>query len=89
MDLYKYAQKFAPIVGSELVRQTFALAREIRTVDMQVAPYDLTDLGVEPIPVETPEGRAEFAKHQLDFSQRAVVLRKQLVDALEPLTAKA
>lgn len=89
MDLYKYAQKFAPIVGSALVRDTFALAREIRTVDMQVAPYDLADLGVEPIPVETPEGRTEFAKHQLDFSHRAVALRQQLVDALEPFVSKS
>lgn len=87
MDLYKYAQKFAPVVGSTLVRDTFALAREIRTVDMQVAPYDLADLGVEPICVETPEGRTEFANHQLDFSQRAIALRQQLVVALEPLTA--
>jgi len=89
MDLYKYAQKFAPIVGSTLVRETFALAREIRTVDMQVAPYDLADLGVEPIRVETLEGRSEFAKHQLNFSQRAVVLRQHLVTALEPLAVRA
>jgi len=85
MDLYKYAQKFAPVVGSALVRDTFALAREIRTVDMQVAPYDLADLGVEPIRVESPEGRAEFARHQLAFAQRAVALRERLVAALEPL----
>jgi len=89
MDLYKYAQKFAPIVGSDLVRETFALAREIRTVDMQVAPYDLADLGVEPIHVETSEGRIQFAKHQLDFSQRAVALRQQLVDALEPFISQS
>ena len=86
MDLYKHAQKFAPIVGSPLVRDTFALARDIRTVDMQVAPYDLADLGVEPIRVETPEGRGEFVAHQKDFAQRAVALRHRLVEALEPLT---
>lgn len=85
MDLYKYAQKFAPIVGSSLIRDTFALARDIRTVDMQVAPYDLADLGVEPIQVETPEGRAAFAAHQVNFSERAVALRQRLVAALEPL----
>lgn len=89
MDLYKYAQKFAPIVGSTLVRETFALAREIRTVDMQVAPYDLAELGVDPIRVETPEGRTEFARHQLNFSQRAVALRQQLVDALKPVVASS
>jgi hypothetical protein len=65
MDLYKYAQRFAPIVGSEIVRSAFALAKDIRTVDMQTAPYDLADLGVVPIPVETQSGRDEFAKLQI------------------------
>jgi hypothetical protein len=37
MDLYKHSQRFAPIVGSEIVRSAFALAKDIRTVDMQTA----------------------------------------------------
>ena len=83
MDLYKYAIRFAPIVGSTLVRSCFALAKEIRTVDMQVAPYDFSELGVEPIKVETPEGRALFAAYQRDFAERANVLRKHLIACLQ------
>jgi len=83
MDLYKYAQRFAPIVGSEIVRSAFALAKDIRTVDMQTAPYDLADLGVVPIPVETQSGRDQFAKLQIGFAQRAQTLRTELIAALK------
>lgn len=83
MDLYKHAQRFAPIVGSVIVRSAFALAKEIRTVDMQTAPYDLADLGVIPIPVETEAGRDKFAELQMGFAQRAQTLRTELVAALK------
>ena len=83
MDLYKHAQRFAPIFGSQLVRAAFELAKGIRTVDMQVAPYDLSELGVIPIPVETQEGRDEFATHQMQFAQRAQELRLQMISQIE------
>jgi hypothetical protein len=83
MDLYKYAQRFAPIVGSEIVRSAFALAKDIRNVDMQTAPYDLADLGVIPIRIETQSGRDEFAKLQIEFAERAQLLRTQIMKALK------
>jgi hypothetical protein len=83
MDLYKHAQRFAPIFGSEIVRSAFALAKDIRAVDMQTAPYDLADLGVIPIPVETQSGRDEFAMRQKEFAERAQTLRTDLVKALK------
>lgn len=83
MDLYKHAQRFAPIFGSNLVRDAFALAKDIRTVDMQTAPYDLADLGVIPIPVETQTGREEFANLQLQFTDRAQTLRNRLIEVLK------
>jgi hypothetical protein len=83
MDLYKHAQRFAPIFGSNIVRAAFALAKDIRTVDMQTAPYDLAELGVIPIPVETQAGRDEFANQQLQFASRAQILRTALIDVLK------
>jgi len=83
MDLYKHAQRHAPILGSEIVRRAFALAKDIRTVDMQTAPYDLADLGVIPIQVETQAGRDEFAKLQLGFADRAQKLRQDLIESLK------
>lgn len=83
MDLYKHAQRFAPMFGSDLVRQTFQLARDIRSVDMQVAPYDLAELGVIPIRVETQTGRDTFAEKQVEFASRAQQLRLIMIAALE------
>ena len=83
MDLYKISHRWAPLVGSALVRACFRLAREIRTLDMRGAPYDLKQLGVDPIPLETSDGRSLFAKEQKQFSQKAQVLRNRLIHQLE------
>jgi len=85
MDLHKYASAMAPLIGSEIARACFALARDIRTVDMQVAPYELSGLGITPIRVETTEGRIEFATRQQEFTQRANDLRLSLITLLEPI----
>ncbi len=86
MDLYKWAYKLSPLVASELVADCFALAREIRTVDMQASPYDLTGLGYRPIRIETAEGRAEYVAAQRDFADRAGILRVRLLDAIDAAT---
>jgi hypothetical protein len=78
MDLYRWAYKLAPFTPSELVADCFALAREIRTVDMRASPYDLSSLGYEPIRVESAAGRAEYVRHQRDFAERAATLRGRL-----------
>ncbi|MFJ6195609.1 3-methyladenine DNA glycosylase [Micromonospora sp. NPDC092111] len=83
MDLYKWAYKLSPLVASELVGDCFALARQIRALDMRASPYDLADLGYPPVRVETPEGRAEYAATQRDFAERAAVLRARLLAALD------
>jgi hypothetical protein len=87
MDLYKWAYKLSPLIGSELVADCFELAREIRTLDMRASPYDLAELGYEPVRVETAEGRAEYVRAQRDFADRAAVLRDRLLDALSGLSA--
>ncbi|MBO2453054.1 3-methyladenine DNA glycosylase [Actinomadura barringtoniae] len=88
MDLYKWAYKLSPLVGSELVADCFALARDIRAVDMRASPYDLSELGYTPIEIETPPGRAEYAALQRDFSQRAEPLRARLLAGCEGLLEK-
>lgn len=85
MDLYKYAQWFHPAVPSELTADCFELARRAREIDMRAAPYDLADLGYEPIRVETPEGRREYAAAQRDLLARAELLRARLLEALHRL----
>jgi hypothetical protein len=83
MDLYKWSYKLAPIVGSGTVVDCFELARDIRTLDMRASPYDLADLGYEPVRVETAEGRAEYAAAQRAFADRAAPLRRRLIDIVD------
>jgi hypothetical protein len=79
MDLYKHAFRLTPMICSDLVADCFELARDIRVLDMRAAPYDLADLGFEPIRVETAEGKQEYAAAQRAFAERGAPLRAQLV----------
>ncbi len=89
MDLYKWAHKLVPAVSSELVMDCFELAHEIRALDMRAAPYDLRELGYEPVRIETTEGKAEYAAAQRAFSVRGQALRARLVDAVDVALAAA
>jgi hypothetical protein len=80
MDLYKWAYKLAPAVPGELVADCFALAVEVRELDMRASPYDLTAHGYSPVRIETPAGRAEYARAQAGFAERAAPLRQRLLD---------
>ncbi len=57
MDLYKWAVKLGPLVPGELLLDAFALARDVRTLDMQASPYDLTAWGYAPVAIETADGQ--------------------------------
>ncbi len=79
MDLYKWAFKLAPFTPAELIADCFELARDIRAVDMRASPYDLRALGFEPIPIESPAGRADYELHQRAFAARGEPLRVRLI----------
>ncbi|MEP6560343.1 MAG: 3-methyladenine DNA glycosylase [Nakamurella sp.] len=82
MDLYKWAYKLIPIVPSEVLVDAFELARTIRGFDMRASPYDLSDLGYRPVPIETAAGKAEYVAAQRGFAEAAGVLRRQLLAIL-------
>lgn len=79
MDLYKHAFRLTPLIPSELVADCFALAWDIRELDMRASPYDLADLGYAPVRIETPDGKAEYVAAQRAFAERATPLRQKLV----------
>jgi hypothetical protein len=85
MDLYKWAYKLSPAVPSDVVMDCFDLARDIRELDMRASPYDLRKLGYEPVPIETPQGKAAYAAAQRGFAARGQALRARLLDALDEL----
>ncbi len=85
MDLYRWAYTCMPWIGSEVLWQCFALAAELRLLDMQASPYDLRAFGCTPVRVETAEGRDEYQRRQRELSARASVLRQELIDVIRGL----
>jgi hypothetical protein len=85
MDLYKHAFRLTPMISSDLVADCFELARDIRVLDMRASPYDLADLGFEPVPIETAAGKAAYAEAQRGFAERGAPLRARLVAECERL----
>jgi hypothetical protein len=85
MDLYKWAYKLSPAVSAELTLDCFRLARRTRELDMRAAPYDLSDLGYQPVRIETPDGKAEYVAAQRQIADLGQHLRERLLAACRPL----
>jgi hypothetical protein len=82
MDLYKWAVKASPWVPSELVLDCFEQAMALRDLDMRASPYDLRAWGLEPVKIETAEGRREYETRQRALAATSAVLRERLIAAL-------
>ncbi|MFC6012310.1 3-methyladenine DNA glycosylase [Nocardia lasii] len=87
MDLYKWGFKLAPLISSDLLLDCFELACTARELDMRASPYDLADLGYEPIRIETPAGRADYVRAQAAIAETANGLRERLRAACADLVA--
>ncbi|WP_200809073.1 3-methyladenine DNA glycosylase [Demequina sp. NBRC 110051] len=87
MDLYKWAYKLGPATPGDLLLDCFELARDVRYVDMQASPYDVSSYGLAAIPVETPEGKSEYAARQREFTRRAAPLRERLIAVCDAVLA--
>jgi hypothetical protein len=82
MDLYKWAAKSMPWIGTELLLDCFELAVELRDLDMRASPYDLSAWGREPVRIETAEGRRIYEIEQRRLAAEAVPLRERLIAGL-------
>ncbi|GAA4673362.1 3-methyladenine DNA glycosylase [Gordonia humi] len=84
MDLYRYCLRLSPLIGSDLLADSFDLALTARELDMRASPYDLagvTDMAgrpYEPVPIETHEGRARYVSEQTAIARRGAALRDRL-----------
>ncbi|WP_043497982.1 hypothetical protein [Georgenia sp. SUBG003] len=85
MDLWKWVSKLGPAVPGDLALDCFQLAREIRTLDMQASPYDVTPLGERAVKIETADGKAEYVTRQRTFASKAAVLRSRLANVCQSL----
>ncbi len=54
---------------------------------MRASPYDLAAFGYPPVRIETPAGRAEYARAQAGFAARAAPLRERLLALCTTLLA--
>ena len=79
MDLYRWASELGPACPSDLLLDTFRASLRARVVDMQASPYDLRDYGYEPIKIETPHGRAQYAAFQRRWAEETNVLRERML----------
>lgn len=87
MDLFKWAYKLDPFLPAELTADCFDLASRVRELDMRASPYDLRDIGYEPVPIETARGRSEYVRAQRDFADEAAALRARLIAVCDQLLA--
>lgn len=85
MDLYKWAFKMYPWISSNTIRRAFELAVETRYVDMKASPYDLRERGLDPIKIETDEGRQEYMKRQKAIFKKSQPIRRQLIQEYQYL----
>ena len=89
MDCHKWATKLGPAVPGDLALDCFELARDIRLLDMQASPYDLSAYDEPPVAIETGEGKAAYVVRQRAFSQRAARLRQKLIAVCDELLSEA
>jgi hypothetical protein len=85
MDLHKWALKLGPAVPGDLALDCFELAGDVRRLDMQASPYDLSSYGLPAVAIETVEGKAEYVRRQRGFSDRAAGLRSRLLAVCQQL----
>lgn len=85
MDLYKWAFKMYPWISSEIIREAFLLAIEARYFDMAASPYDLRGQGLEPIKIETEEGRKKYVAKQNQIYNKSLPVRRRLIEAYQQL----
>jgi hypothetical protein len=83
MDLYKWAFKLYPWISGELIREAFLNAVQARKTDMQASPYDAREFGLEPIKIETEEGRKTYLEKQTEIFESSTPIRHKLISAYE------
>ncbi|MGO1510425.1 MAG: hypothetical protein ACTHXO_12310 [Actinomycetaceae bacterium] len=89
MDLLRWCLTLGPAVPGELLLDCADLTLDVRRLDMAAAPYDMSSYGLEPVRIEEPAGRAEYARRQREMSERADPLRARLIDVTTAILAVA
>ncbi len=85
MDLYQFAYKITPYIDGKLLADVFELTSVARELDMRASPYDVSELGLENMILESREGREVYVSEQKAIAERAAVLRSRMILTYERL----
>ncbi|MDN5716557.1 MAG: 3-methyladenine DNA glycosylase [Janibacter sp.] len=85
MDTYKWAFKLAPAVPSEITLDAFRHALRIRRLDMQASPYDVSGFDLDPVTIETSDGKAQYVARQRELMVTSNSLRRRLLEVCDLL----
>jgi hypothetical protein len=83
MDLLKICLRLAPFCDAELLQRVLQIAIAGRKLDVAASPYDVSSYGVDAVPVETSEGRAQYRKEQTALMWAAAPVRQDLLRAYD------
>jgi len=89
MDLLKLTLRLQPFVDAALVADTLELALQARCLDVAASPYDASQYHIDPVPIETPEGRALYRQQQYALMQKAAPVRHAVRQAYQDFLAVA
>ena len=81
----KIALKLAPFGPSETLGEALQVSIEARRLDVAASPYDASGYGLEPIRIETPEGRIAYREAQLTLMEASAPVRSALASQFSTL----
>jgi hypothetical protein len=83
MDLLKLCLRLSPFCDAVLLQRVLEISLAARKLDIAASPYDLSSYGVDAVPVETSEGRAQYKKEQISLMRAAEPVREDLLRAYD------
>ena len=83
MDLLKMALKISPFISSSIVTDALELAIASRKLDVAASPYDASSYGLDPVMIETVEGRRIYKETQIALMEKGQQVRQKLLIAYE------
>lgn len=89
MDLLKYAVRITPWIDGDVVADALDVALQARKLDIASSPYDVSMYGLNPIAVETAEGRKKYREMQADLLTVAQPLRQRIRNAYNDFLSQA
>lgn len=89
MDLLKIALRLSPFLSSDVLGNALEVSLDARRLDVAASPYDATAYGLDPVPVETSEGRAVYKERQIKLMEQGQTVRKDLLNAYDVFLERA